>query len=76
MSIIVKNEKGIRLYIKGADCEISKRLSKRSLKNENFQIISKGLIEFSKKGLRTLMVAFRKINEDDYKSWLKQLHKD
>ena len=76
MSIIVKNEKGIRLYIKGADCEISKRLSKRSLKNENFQVISKGLIEFSKKGLRTLMVAFRKINEDDYNSWLKQLHKD
>ena len=76
MSIIVKNEKGIRLYIKGADCEISKRLSKKSLKNENFQIISKGLKEFSKKGLRTLMVAFRKINEDDYKSWLKQLHKD
>ena len=76
MSIIVKNEKGIRLYIKGADCEITKRLSKKSLKNENFQIISKGLKEFSKKGLRTLMVAFRKINEDDYKSWLKQLHKD
>ena len=76
MSIIVKNDKGIRLYIKGADCEISKRLSKKSLKKENFQLISKGLIEFSKKGLRTLMVAFRKINEEDYKSWLKQLHKD
>ena len=76
MSIIVKNENGIRLYIKGADCEISKRLSRRSLNNENFQVISNGLIEFSKKGLRTLMVAFRKINEDDYKSWLKQLHKD
>ena len=76
MSIIVKNENGIRLYIKGADCEISKRLSKRSLKNENYEIISKGLIEFSKRGLRTLMVAFRKINENDYKSWLKQLHKN
>ena len=33
-------------------------------------------MDFSKKGLRTLMVAFRKINEDDYKSWIKQLHKD
>ena len=76
MSIIVKNEKGIRLYIKGADSEISKRLSKKSLKNENFQIISNGLMDFSKKGLRTLMVAFRKINENDYKSWIKQLHKD
>ena len=76
MSIIVKNEKGIRLYIKGADCEISKRLSKKSLKKENFQIISDGLKEFSKKGLRTLMVAYRKINEDDYRSWTKQLQKD
>ena len=76
MSIIVKNENGIRLYIKGADCEISKRLSKRALNKENYEIISKGLVEFSKRGLRTLMVAFRKINENDYKSWLKQLHKN
>ena len=76
MSIIVKNEKGIRIYIKVAYCEITKRLSKKSLKNENLQVISKGLMEFSKRGLRTLMVAFRKINEGDYKSWLKQLHKD
>ena len=76
MSIIVKNESGIKLYIKGADCEITKRLSKKSLKNENLQVISNGLMEFSRRGLRTLMVAFRKINEDDYKSWLKQLHKD
>ena len=76
MSIIVKSEKGIRLYIKGADCEITKRLSKKSLKKENFQIISDGLIDFSRKGLRTLMVAYRKINEDDYRSWTKQLQKD
>ena len=76
MSIIVKNEKGIRLYIKGADCEITKRLSKKSLKKDNFQVISDGLKEFSKRGLRTLMVAYRKINEDDYRSWTRQLKKD
>ena len=76
MSIVVKNEKGIRLYIKGADSEISKRLSKKSLKSENYQVISKGLIDFSRKGLRTLMVAFRKINEEDYRSWMKQLHQE
>ena len=76
MSIIVKSDKGIRLYIKGADCEITKRLSKKSLKKKNFQIISDGLKDFSKKGLRTLMVAYRKINEDDYRSWTRQLQKD
>ena len=76
MSIIVKEQFGIKLYIKGADSEICKRLCKKSLESNNFQIISKGLIEFSKKGLRTLMVAFRKINEEDYNSWVNKLHED
>ena len=76
MSIIVKDRNEIKLYIKGADCEISKRLSKKSLKNENYKIISNGLIDFSKKGLRTLMVAYRKINDNDYTSWVNKLHED
>ena len=76
MSIIVKDDFGIKLYTKGADCEISKRLSKKSLENENYEIISKGLIEFSKKGFRTLMVAYRRINEEDYDSWVNRLHED
>ena len=76
MSIIVKDEVGIKLYTKGADCEISKRLSKRSLESESYGIISNGLIEFSKKGLRTLMVAYRKINEEDYNSWVNRLYED
>ena len=76
MSIIVKDKNEIKLYIKGADCEISKRLSKKSLKNENYQIISNGLIDFSKRGLRTLMVAYRKINDSDYTSWVNKLHED
>ena len=76
MSIIIKYNDEIKLYTKGADCEISKRLSKKSLENENFEIISKGLIDFSKKGLRTLMVAFRKINNDDYNFWVSRLHED
>ena len=76
MSIIVKDEFGIKLYSKGADCEISKRLSKKSLENANYGIISNGLREFSKKGLRTLMVAYRKINDEDYNSWVNRLHED
>ena len=76
MSIILKDQNGIILYIKGADSEISKRLSKKSLENENYEIISNGLIKFSKKGLRTLMVAYRKIRQEDYDSWVSRLHED
>ena len=76
MSIIVRDKSGIKLYIKGADSEISKRLSKKSLENENYEIISNGLIEFSKRGLRTLMVAYRKIRQKDYDSWVNRLHED
>ena len=73
MSIIVKYNDEIKLYTKGADCEISKRLSKKSLENENYEIISNGLVEFSKRGLRTLMVAYRKINNEDYDFWIIRL---
>ena len=76
MSIIVRDSSGIKLYIKGADCEISKRLSKKSFQDENFEIISNGLIDFSKKGLRTLMVAYRRIRQEDYNNWVNRLHED
>ena len=76
MSIIIKDKTGIKLYIKGADSEIIKRLSKKSLENENYKVISNGLIEFSKRGLRTLMVAYRRIRQEDYDSWVNRLHED
>ena len=76
MSILLKDKFGIKLYIKGADCEISKRLSKKSLKSEKYKIIANGLLEFSKKGLRTLMIAYRKIKEEDYNYWIKKLRED
>jgi len=76
MSIIVKNDSGIKLYIKGADCEISKRLSKKSRQSEIYDIVSNGLLEYSNKGFRTLMVAFRKISQEDYNFWINKLHED
>ena len=76
MSIIIKDKIGIKLYIKGADSELIKRLSKKSLENENYKIISNGLIDFSKRGLRTLMVAYRRIRNEDYDSWVNRLHED
>ena len=66
MSIIIRYLDEIILYTKGADSEISNRLSKEYLDNNNYDIISKGLIEFSKKGLRTLMIAYRKISKEEY----------
>ena len=76
MSIIIKDRFGIKLYSKGADSEISKRLSKKSFDSESFKIISNGLLDFSRKGLRTLMVAYRKIKEQDYISWVNRLTED
>ena len=68
MSIIVKEKDSdiIKIYTKGADCEISNRLSKKSKESESFEIISNGLLEFSKQGFRTLMVAYRKISKKEY----------
>ena len=75
MSIIVRDERNeIKLYIKGADCEINKRLSKLSLKNKNYDIISRGLNEFSKKGYRTLMIAYKKITNEEYNTWINKLN--
>jgi len=76
MSIIVKYRNEIFLYIKGADSEISKRLSKKNLKYENYDAVSNGLIEFSKEGLRTLMIAFRKIKNEDYNLWRNKLYEE
>ena len=78
MSIIIKDKSGIKLYIKGADSEIIKRLSKKSLENENYKIVLNGLLDFSKKGMRTrtLMVAYRRIRQEDYDSWVNRLHED
>ena len=76
MSIIIRDKVGIKLYIKGADSELIKRLSRKSLDNDNYRIISNGLIDFSKKGLRTLMVAYRCIRNEDYDSWVNRLHED
>ena len=76
MSIIIRYQDEIILYAKGADSEISKRLSKKNFDNDNFDCISNGLIEFSKKGLRTLMVACRKLTEEEYISWENKLYEN
>ena len=41
MSIIVRDGDKIKIYCKGADIEISKRLSLKSKKSDKFQFLSK-----------------------------------
>ena len=77
MSIIVRSPSGkIKMYTKGADCEIMKRLS---IKNNNLNYINainKYLQNFSENGYRTLMIAYKIIDEKVYKEWIHKFHKD
>ena len=75
MSIIIRDGNKIKIYCKGADIEITKRLSEKSKKSEKFQFISKELDNFSKIGYRTLMVGSRIIRESDYYSWINNIRR-
>ena len=78
MSIIIKDDKNnIKLYCKGADTEIRKRIVNNN-NNENskyIHIISKNVDRFSSRGYRTLMVAMKIIPENEYNIWKKKLDK-
>ena len=75
MSIIIRDGNKIKIYSKGADIEITKRLSLKSKKSEKFEFVSRELDNFSKMGYRTLMVASRVIKESDYYSWINNIRK-
>jgi phospholipid-translocating P-type ATPase (flippase) len=77
MSIIFRDQNGkIKIYTKGADSEIIKRLSDKSRKSECFKKINNDINYFSDLGYRTLMIAYREIDEDDYIKWREKLHLD
>lgn len=70
LSIIVKDNDKIKLYIKGADSEIKKILSENS--REVFNSHAKHYVDlFSTKGYRTLYVGMKIIDEEEYKEWSK-----
>ena len=75
MSIIFRDKNKIKIYCKGADIEIIKRLSPKAKKMKNFQFISNELNNFSKLGYRTLMVASKIIKESDYRAWIDKIRK-
>ena len=77
MSIIFRDQEGkIKMYTKGADSEIIKRLSEKSLKTECFKKIINDIEYFSNLGYRILMIAYREINEDEFIKWREKLHFD
>ncbi|XP_073327919.1 phospholipid-transporting ATPase ID [Pagrus major] len=72
MSVIVRNPQGqIKLYSKGADTVIFDRLDPSS---EDFMYTtSEHLSEFAGEGLRTLALAYKDLDEDDFEVWMKKL---
>ena len=74
MSIIIRDKNNvIKLYSKGADCEISKRMSKNSKDDPHSSFTLKCIDKLSCKGFRCLMIAYKIINEDEYNKWNKKL---
>ena len=75
MSIIVEDQHGIiKIYTKGADMEISKRLSQRSRTSDNYKITMKNIESITNLGYRTLMVAYREISKEEYLKWKEKFH--
>ncbi|KAM9376045.1 phospholipid-transporting ATPase ID [Pholidichthys leucotaenia] len=72
MSVIVKNPQGeIKLYCKGADTIIFDRLDPSS--EDLMYTTSEHLSEFAGEGLRTLVLAYRDLDEDYFDVWMKKL---
>ena len=74
MSIIIKDKNGIiKLYCKGADSEIMKRMSKTSKDNIYSNFTIKCVDKLSCKGYRSLLFAYKIIREEDYIKWNNEL---
>jgi magnesium-transporting ATPase (P-type) len=68
MSVIVRDENDRVLIIcKGADSIIEKRLAPNQ---EHLTATKKHVDEYAEVGLRTLLIAYKYVEEDDYKKWL------
>jgi magnesium-transporting ATPase (P-type) len=65
MSVIIRTSQDkIKLYCKGADSVIMERLEPN---DQNAQLTSEHLENFANDGLRTLCVAYRTLDEEEYK---------
>lgn len=68
MSVIVRNEEGqILLFCKGADSIIFERLSKNG--KQYLEDTTKHLNDYGDNGLRTLALAYKKLEESEFSDW-------
>ncbi|NXK68101.1 AT8B2 ATPase, partial [Sylvietta virens] len=74
MSVIVRSPEGkIRLYCKGADTILLERL--HPVNQDLTSITTDHLNEYAGEGLRTLVLAYRDLEESYYKDWSERLHR-
>ncbi|NXR43978.1 AT8B2 ATPase, partial [Hippolais icterina] len=73
MSVIVRSPEGkIRLYCKGADTILLERL--HPVNQDLTSITTDHLNEYAGEGLRTLVLAYKDLEESYYKEWSERLH--
>lgn len=65
MSIIIRDGSKYKLYIKGADSVIKARMNP-NIEQPYLKKIEKKLDEFSKMGLRTLLIAWKELSPQQY----------
>ncbi|XP_064257581.1 phospholipid-transporting ATPase ID isoform X4 [Passer domesticus] len=74
MSVIVRSPEGkIRLYCKGADTILLERL--HPLNQDLASVTTDHLNEYAGEGLRTLVLAYKDLEESYYKDWSERLHR-
>ncbi|KAG4972476.1 hypothetical protein JHK84_038555 [Glycine max] len=74
MSVIVRDEEGsIILFCKGADSIIFDRLSKNG--KMYLEATTRHLNEYGEAGLRTLALAYRKLDDQEYSDWNNEFQK-
>lgn len=66
MSVIIRTEQGIHLYCKGADNIMIDRLSSKDNDQKNVESAKQALTDFGNVGLRTLVVCYKPLTEDEY----------
>ncbi|KAI8898706.1 hypothetical protein BC833DRAFT_525617 [Globomyces pollinis-pini] len=71
MSVIVRTPKGIHLYCKGADNIMLARLSNTKNDQAVIERANKALEDFSNVGLRTLMIGYKTLTEEEYENFRK-----
>ena len=70
MSVIVKcPDAVIRVYMKGADSIVRKMIT---LNKDLIETTDNFMLNFARTGLRTLMIAYKELSQNEYEKWEKE----